>query len=156
GVFYQGESVPETNLPSANPPFTGSVGFNNNAADLAGARRLSQGFPLSTSTVFPTDGAVLYSAEHDFALPYTQQWNVGVQRELGGNLVIAANYVGTKGTSLILAPDINQPAPGPGAVAARRPYPRFSTINEVSSSGSSIYHSLQATAEKRVSHGMSF
>src|SRR5439155_2618682 len=29
-------------------------------------------------------------------------------------------------------------------------YPRCSTISEVSSSGSSIYHSLQATAEKRL------
>ncbi|HTM51643.1 MAG TPA: TonB-dependent receptor [Bryobacteraceae bacterium] len=156
GVFYQGESVPETNLPSQNPPFTGSVAFTNNAADLAGARRLSQGFPISTATAFPTDGAVLYSAEHDFALPYTQQWNVGLQRELRGDFVLAASYVGTKGTGNILAPDINQPAPGPGAVNPRRPFPRFSAINEVSSSGSSTYHALQATAEKRVSHGLSF
>jgi len=66
------------------------------------------------------------------------------------------NYVGTKGTDLILAPDINQPAPGPTAVAARRPYPRFSTINDVSNAGSSIYHGLQARAEKRVSNGLSF
>jgi hypothetical protein len=156
GVFYQGESVPETNLPSQNPPFTGSVGFTNNAADPAGARRLSQGFPISTATSFPSDGSVLYSAERDFALPYTQQWNVGLQRELAGSMVLAMNYVGTKGTGTILAPDINQPVPGPGAVPARRPFPRFNTISEVSSSGSSIYHSLQATAEKRVSHGMSF
>jgi hypothetical protein len=156
GIFYQGESVPETNLPGSNPPFNGSAGFTNNAADLAGARRLSQGFPISAVTAFPTDGAVLYSIEHDFALPYTQQWNAGVQHEFGGNLLLAVNYVGTKGTGLILAPDINQPAPGPGAVQARRPYPRFSTINEVSSSGSSIYHSLQTTFEKRMARGLSF
>ena len=157
GVFYQGESVPETNLPSQNPPFTGSVGFiNNTSADPSTARRLSQGFPIGTATGFPTDGAVLYSAEHDFTLPYTQQWNLGVQREFSASMVLAVNYVGTKGTGTILAPDINQPAPGPGAVAPRRPYPRFSAINEVSSSGSSIYHSLQARAEKRVSRGLSF
>jgi hypothetical protein len=156
GIFYQGESVPETNLPSANPPFTGSVGFTNNAADVASARKLSQGFPISTATSFPTDGAVLYSIEHNFNLPYTQQWNGGVQHEFGGNVLVAANYVGTKGTDLILAPDINQPAPGPGAAAARRPYPRFSTINHVSNAGSSIYHALQARAEKRLSKGLSF
>src|SRR5262249_52977840 len=96
------------------------------------------------------------SAEHDFALPYTQQWNAGVQREIGANLLLAVNYVGTKGTSLILAPDINQPAPGPGGVGPRRAYPRFGSINEVSSSGSAIYHSLQARAEKRMSRGLSF
>jgi len=38
-VFYQGESVPETNLPSQNPPFVGSSGFNNNTlADPSAAR----------------------------------------------------------------------------------------------------------------------
>jgi hypothetical protein len=156
GIFYQGESIPETNLPSANPPFTGSLGFTNNAADLASARRLSQGFPIVNISGFPTDGAVLYSIEHTFALPYTQQWNAGLQQEISPSLVVSANYVGTKGTHLVLAPDINQPLPGPGAVAARRPYPRFSTINDVSDAGSSIYHSLQLRAEKRMAKGLSF
>jgi hypothetical protein len=156
GIYYQGEPVPETNLPGVNPPFTGSVGFNNNRADFAGARRLAQGFPLPDTNVYPTEGAALFSVEGEFALPYTQQWNASVQRQFDANVVVTVNYVGTKGTGNILAPNINQARPGPGAVAARRPYPRFNNINEVSSSGSSTYHSLQATAEKRLSSGVSF
>ena len=143
-------------LPGVNPPFTGSVAFTNNRADITTARKVSQGFPLPQTTVYPTAGAALFSVERDLALPYTQQWNAGVQRQLPGEIVLSVNYVGTKGTGLLLAPDINQPRPGPGAVAARRPFPNFNTISEVSSSGSSTYHSLQASVEKRLSNGLSF
>jgi hypothetical protein len=156
GIFYQGESIPETNLPSANPPFTGSFGFANNASDLAGARRFSQGFPVSGATSFPIAGAQLYAIDPNFRLPYTQQWNLGVQREVGGNIVATVNYIATKGTRLVLAPDVNQPAPGPGAVPPRRPYPVFASIFEVLGQGNSIYHSLQVSAEKRFRQGLSF
>ena len=32
--------------------------------------------------------------------PYIQTWNFGLQREIGGNVLVDANYVGTKGTHL--------------------------------------------------------
>lgn len=35
------------------------------------------------------------------AVPYTQTWSAGFQRELPGNMLIDANYVGTKGTHLL-------------------------------------------------------
>jgi hypothetical protein len=155
GVFYQGEPVPETNLPGVNPPFTGSVGFVNARGDFAGARRASQGFPLATTDRYPTEGAALFTVERELSIPYAQQWNAGVQRSLPGEVLLTLNYIGTKGAGLILAPDINQPRPGPGAVPPRRPFPRFAAIREVSSSGSSIYHSLQVTAEKRAAQGLS-
>jgi hypothetical protein len=155
GIFYSGESVPETNLPGVNPPFTGSVAFVNNQADFTGARRLAQGFPLPQTTLYPTEGAQLFSIETEFALPYTQQWNFGIQRQLRSDLLFSSNYVGTKGTSLLLSPNINQPRPGPTAVAARRPYPRFNNIREVASAGSSTYHSLQLTVERRMRAGLS-
>ncbi len=34
------------------------------------------------------------------AVPYTQTWSLGFQRELPGNILIDANYLGTKGTHL--------------------------------------------------------
>ncbi len=36
-------------------------------------------------------------------IPQTQTWSIGLQRQLPGNLVITANYVGTKGTHLYFA-----------------------------------------------------
>ena len=156
GVFYQAEPVPETNLPGVNPPFSGSAAFSNDRADFVGARRFSQGFPLPDTLVFPTEGAALFSIERDFQIPYASQWNAGVQHQLSSQTLLSVNYVGTKGTGLLLAPNINQPRPGPGAVNPRRPFPRFGNIADVESAGSSIYHSLQLSAEKRMTGGLSF
>jgi len=38
--------------------------------------------------------------------PYTQTWSVGFQHELSGNLVVDANYVGTKGTHLYFGDNV--------------------------------------------------
>ncbi len=43
-------------------------------------------------------------------VPTTQQWNLTVQRQLGGNWVLELGYVGTKGTHLRSTFDPDQPA----------------------------------------------
>ena len=155
GIYYEAESIPETNLPGINPPFNGSVGFTNNQTNFTGATRIEQGFPLPQTNVYPVAGAVLYAIDPNIRIPYAQQWNTGIQREFSGNFLVSTNYVGTKGTGLILQPDTNQAVPGPGAVNLRRPFPNFSSINTVVGAGSSIYHSLQVSAERRMSKGVS-
>lgn len=70
--------------------------------------------------------------------------------------MLSAQYVGTAGKRLLLDPDINQPTPGPGSAASRRAYPLFNSIKYVQSAGSSIYHSLQVSAEKRLSSSLNF
>jgi hypothetical protein len=156
GVYYEGEPIPETNLPGSNPPFTGSVAFTNDKTNYPAAITLAQGFPAPTTTVYPTAGASLQAIDGNFRVPYAQQWNLGLQREFRGGIVVSASYVGTKGTALVLDPDVNQPVPGPGAVAMRRPYPLFAGIPTVESVGNSIYHSMQLSAEKRFAKGLSF
>jgi hypothetical protein len=68
----------------------------------------------------PTTGAAQFSgtAADFFApavplhwvSPTTQQWNLSVQRQLGGNWVLEVGYVGTKGTRLRSTFDPDQPA----------------------------------------------
>jgi hypothetical protein len=61
--------------------------------------------------------------------------------------------VGTRGTHLIGARDINQPQPS----AMRpnlRPLPQFSDINQIESSFNSIYHSLQGQITCRFREGL--
>jgi hypothetical protein len=65
------------------------------------------------------------------------------------------NYVGSKGTHLVMKRNLNQPVPGPGDINARRPIPGFGDILLVSSEASSTYHALQARIEKRYSQGLS-
>src|SRR4029453_13778260 len=43
----------------------------------------------------------------DFSSGYAQQWNVSIQRELIGNLVASAAYIGTKADDLPTTRQIN-------------------------------------------------
>jgi hypothetical protein len=92
----------------------------------------------------------------DFPSAYVQQWSFGIQRELSSNLVIETTYLGSKGTHLPIAYNLNQPEPGPGPIQPRRPYPQWSSITWRDAVGISNYHSFAATVEKRLSGGLTF
>lgn len=84
------------------------------------------------------------------------QWNVGIQRELPGNTVLDANYVGSVGRHLDWGPTLNVPNPGPGDVQSRRPYPYMLQQWFDMSVGNSRYNAMQITLNKRFSHGVTF
>ena len=85
---------------------------------------------------------------------YDQHWNFGVQHELWKNAVIEVDYVANKGAFLNGTNAANNPPAGAGAIQARRPYPRFGTINYFSQDVATNYHSLQAKFEKRMANGL--
>jgi hypothetical protein len=91
------------------------------------------------------------TTEADFG--FDQRWNFGVQREIARRMSLEVNYVGTKGTNQQQAEPINIPAPGPGSIQARRPYPRFGNMSIHSQARSSEYHALQTKFQKRTSDG---
>lgn len=84
------------------------------------------------------------------------QWNVGIQRQLPGNMVLDANYVGSVGRHLDWGPTMNTPAPGPGNVQSRRPYPYMLQQWFDQSVGNSRYNAMQVSLNKRFSHGVTF
>ncbi|RPI51182.1 MAG: hypothetical protein EHM55_19575 [Acidobacteria bacterium] len=90
----------------------------------------------------------------DAEFGYDQRWNIGVQREIANRMSLEVNYVGTKGSNQQEAEPINIPAPGPGSIQARRPYPRFGNMNIHSQARSSEYHALQTKFQKRTSGGL--
>jgi hypothetical protein len=106
--------------------------------------------------VFQTAGANINGLPVDPPTPYVQQWNVNVERQVPGDILIAVAYVGNKGTHLLYYPNINVPYPGSTAVASRRPYPAYGNVNYFTPEASSVYHGLQLSAEKRTSRGLSF
>ena len=60
--------------------------------------------PIDPATGLPTRGNVAETFEfraidRDLETPWVQQYNFGVQRELGSNMVVEVRYVGSKGTS---------------------------------------------------------
>jgi Carboxypeptidase regulatory-like domain len=98
---------------------------------------------------------IIYTNERERREGITQQWSFGLQKELFSGLALDVSYVGSKRDhGLIYGVPFNQPAPGPGAVQPRRPYPPFNNITAYMTNGSGSYHSLQARMEKRFSRNL--
>jgi hypothetical protein len=153
GLYYSAPQWDTTRNLAANPPEFIVSSFTNDQFDFIGARSVEQGFdrpPLGS-----VQGA-LRAVDIDARTPYTQQWNAALQKELPGAVSLTIAYAGTKGTKLQGYANINQPVPGTGALAARRPFPRFDNIQAIQTRFDSVYHGLQVTGERRFAAGLAF
>lgn len=144
-------------------PF-GPINAENVNQFSASPRRVQDGLRPIPALAF--DGVVnrpegsFLSMPENFKSGYTQQFNMQVQHELGRGLVAKAGYVGNLGRQLHQTFNANQPEPGPGGPAARRPLrllaPLVVNVTRAETDGLSNYHSLQATLEKRFTAGLGF
>ena len=69
--------------------------------------------PVDPATGLPTRGNIAETFEfravdRNLHTPYVQQYNFGVQRDLGRNMMLEVRYVGSKGTDLLEALAFNQ------------------------------------------------
>jgi hypothetical protein len=141
-----------------NPNFDCAVpGLSNAMGGIPGSAGTSVGFPAN-SLVDPNT-PLLFSLAPGMVTPYMQQWNFGMERQLGKDAVLQVTYAGSKGTKLFTFYNGNQadPSADPTApFAPRRPVPLIDTgINLFKSDGGSKYNSLQSRLEKRFTHGFS-
>ena len=85
------------------------------------------------------------------------EWNLDLEYQLPGDILITPAYVGSKGTHLQSVVDRNQiPTPGPTFDQSLRPYPQYGPFTSIENRGNSTYHAFQLKAEKRTSHGLYF
>ncbi|MCC6587963.1 MAG: TonB-dependent receptor [Bryobacterales bacterium] len=108
--------------------------------------------------VFPAYGTWAIPG-NNMRVGYMQNWNFVVERQLTGDLLVRAAYVGSKGTKLLHSPEVNPAIYAPGATAAnynqRRPYQPIGPLQVGQATGWSKYQSVQFTVQKRFSHGFS-
>jgi hypothetical protein len=93
----------------------------------------------------------------DFRSPYYQSFSLELQRELQTNLIFRLGYVGSKGSALFQTLDGNPRLPGcsPSSSNNCRVDRNREVIRLRANAASSIYHSMQASMEKRLSRGFS-
>jgi Carboxypeptidase regulatory-like domain/TonB dependent receptor/TonB-dependent Receptor Plug Domain len=127
-----------------------------------------------TAIVFP-------KGLHD---PYVENWFLGLQRELRPKLIVEVNYVGTAGRNLYRAENVNrvpggelpegtcatdnfgrrlcsrintnQAANGVEINPQGRLNPNYGRLRVWENSASSIYHAMQVSVRKQLTHGLQF
>lgn len=96
------------------------------------------------------------SIDPNFRIPYIQQWNLTVEREVK-RVAVRASYVGTNSRKLTVGQNINQPLPGTEPFSfSRRRFPYLNTVNYLQNGGTHNYHSLHMTAERKTNSGLYF
>jgi hypothetical protein len=90
----------------------------------------------------------------DFRTPYSDQYSLELQRELGTNSVLRVGYIGTKGTALFQSQEGN-PVTRCGRSDCLRVDPTRGVIRVRANTGSSIYHSMQVSFDRRFTAGLS-
>ena len=127
---------------------------------------LGRPYPQPDTFVRPS---TVFAIDPDAKAPYTQNWNVGVQRSLADKYLVEVRYVGARGSRLPRNVEANPAAYGPGATAQnadrRRVYANcpadggtcdFSTIAMLRNVTTSNYNAGQASVSRRFSGGYGF
>ncbi|MCM3903104.1 MAG: TonB-dependent receptor [Pyrinomonadaceae bacterium] len=150
-------------------PFVAAVSLAANT-NFAGALSVPNAFirlpNVSNAGVNPNEFTRTIVGE-DFRSPYYQSFSFEGQREFGTDVVFRLGYVGSKGSALFQTLDGNPRRLG--TLAPNTCTPTFTGTNPDScrvnrtaavvrlraNAASSIYHSMQASVEKRLSRGFS-
>jgi hypothetical protein len=158
GVFYgRDENLGLSQRLPTNLPWVSSAVFNGSTA--VPAFSLQAGFPtnaLSFAGTTPTADTTVISYPFNFPIPYVEQWNINIERQLPGSFVAQAGYTGSEAHKLpIYLNNVNQAYPGTGSVNSRRPYQGIGNIAFYAPIGNSHYDALIAKLERRFSGGLS-
>jgi hypothetical protein len=199
GIYYNQVEEELTLQNLLTPPFglvdygVGDIGlhpsFANPWVDIAGMGSITNKYPFTPP---PAGSAVDFGffepmgisvINPKFGVPYAMNYNLTMQREIPGQMILTVGYVGAQGRHLERAYDLNEA--NYGACAAipscinnpsnrlfqgyyfpqNFPYNAtipgttslvFGGIGQQSTDGDSNYNSLQVSMNKRFSHGLNF
>jgi hypothetical protein len=137
GIYYD-QPLVGTFLQNAfvNPPFVSNPQVLNAQLSNPGAGISPTAVPVAN----------LIATSDPFETPRTQQWNVGLQRQIYARGVVDVTYVGTAGDNLIQPVQINQAQPQDvvalGVLNAARPYVGYGNIQMRQTTAKSRYHGM--------------
>ena len=161
GIFYDSrtQAINASNA-SQVTPFGVSVQYTNPAGPFSNPYQgLTNPFPTSVNLahngVFPLPVQV-YTNDPNGSLPTpaTYEWNLGVEQQLTNNLIGHIAYVGSSSSHLTTMLEENPAAANTSGTDGPRPYSQYSTITDTNNGANGTYHSLQASLQQRISHGL--
>jgi hypothetical protein len=158
GMFWNSPFTGTSGSKGQNPPFLLSQTLTN-PSPFVPTLSLSTGLIPATPL---TGGTSRSSFDPNFRDGYAQQWNLGVQHQLGRDAMVDIGYVGSRGRQLVVLVDVNQAPATPGVTNANvnRPFfrvnPTLASVVQSTPKGTLDYHAVQARLVRRFSGGLSF
>ena len=180
GIFYEpyytGQGGP-LQSPISAPPYLQTEQIN-----LAPTQPLNFADPYNGNPPAPNTFATPLTnltLAANLPLPYTQDWDLNIQKSLGKDLLLEVGYVGTKGTKLPRFIEANPAIYIPGVDSSGNPISttdnadqrrihsgctladspstcQFSSTGLISGIANSSYNALETSLKKRFNHGLSF
>lgn len=96
----------------------------------------------------------------NFKDPYSQQWNLSIDRDLGHNTGLRVSYIAMVTRNLVYAPDYNQPYYSTTFFQNRpltdRPFPNWGEVNSRNNGANANYESGQIEITHHYSNGLTF
>jgi hypothetical protein len=167
GIFYS-NIITEGGMQSmeVNPPWNVRIGLQPNSSQPP-TLFLDQGFAANALSLTNATNVQLISYDRSNATPMDQQWNLNIQRQLPGGIVLEVGYYGNKLEHMWRQIDGNPAPPEPGTVNLNREFTRttvpgtsdtitLGSVTRIQKDGYSNYNALQTKIEKRYSKGVTF
>jgi hypothetical protein len=128
-----------------------------NAGFLSG--QLSCASPLSNPNTCLQPVAMTAVPDGKLHAPYFMEWSFGLEHQNGNTINLRAQYVGTRAVNQPYTTRVNGYQTVCEGCFAPFPYGaptdlRFGTVTQINTGANSHYDGLQATAEKRLGHGL--
>lgn len=134
--------------------------FTNNIQNGVPLFQLPQISTNGTGVTSTPYGQAYFGTANDphFKDPYSIQWNVSAERDLGWNTGLRVSYIALRSVQLPWAPELNQPATSTVPYAQRpltdRPFPYWGRINTRDTGANAIYNSMQTELTHRTRSGL--
>lgn len=134
------------------------IAANLTSLDLAVPSVYLGHLPTAASLLESVAPYASYGANPNNKIPYSMQYNLGVQQQLSSSLVMKLDYVGSVSRHQYIVPLANTALyPGPGPISARQPFPQYGGPFSFSwNAAPASYNALQAQLQKTLSNGLSF
>jgi len=145
GIFFDPEFTNITTNSAANAPNVASRELQQTDGNgLSNATGL-----LATIPQTVTDQSTVESVVKNLTTPYTEEWNLGVERVLPGQIALSVTYVGSRGVKLLANQQYNYDDFNTGD----RLHPERGVIIARGNFADSRYNGLEVGAKREFSHG---
>ena len=134
--------------------------FSNNIVNGVPLFKLPQISTNGTGITSTPYGQAYFGTANDphFKDPYSMQWSLSGERDLGWNSGLRISYIGLRSVQLPWAPDLNQPLPSTTPYASRpltdRPFPYWGRVNSRDTGANAIYNSMQTEFTHHLKSGL--